>query len=382
MKETEPHFSARLAAVSESRTTQIFSQAQQLRQQGRQIISLAVGEPDFATPEAVIQATQAALAMQHTRYGPVPGELALRSRIAEQFAGLGPENIIVTNGAKQGLFSLFQVLCDPGDEVIIAKPCWVSFTEQVKLAGGRPVLVATDSRFQLDPDAFRHAVSPRTKAILINSPNNPTGAVYGADELRAIARMAAEMGLYLISDEAYHAFTFDGRKHLSVGDLAPDTARVITVRSFSKQYNMTGFRVGYVAGARPIINALGRLQSHTTGNVCTFAQKGALAALNMDQTVVAQCTTELQKLRDRAYALTCDLFECVPGQGAFYLFPDVRPHLRNNETSQDLAARILDKAGVALVPGEAFHGPDHIRISYGIDEASLVTAFEKIKEVL
>lgn len=382
MKDSQPQLSTRLSAVSESKTTRISSLAQQLQQQGRQIISLAVGEPAFATPEAIIQATQTALAKQQTRYGPVPGEPALRSRIAQQFTGLGPENIIVTNGAKQALFSLFQILCDPGDEVIIAKPCWVSFTEQVKLAGGRPVLVATDSQFQLDPDAFRHAVSPRTKAILVNSPNNPTGAVYEADALRAIAQMAAERGLYLISDEAYHAYTFDGRKHLALADLTPDATRVITVRSFSKQYNMTGFRVGYVAAARTTIDALTRLQSHTTGNVCTFAQNGALAALEMNQAVVDQRKSELQQRRDRAYTLTSELFGCVRGQGAFYLFPDVRPHLRNNETSHDLAARILDEAGVAVVPGEAFHGPGHIRISFGIDEASLVTAFEKIKEVL
>ncbi len=377
-----PGFSTRLGTVSESKTTRIFGLAQSLRQQGREIISLAVGEPDFPTPGPIIQATQKALADQHTRYGPVPGEPALRTLLAQGFDGFGMENIILANGAKQALFSLFQILCDPGDEVIVPKPCWVSFTEQVKLAGGQPVLVETDSRFQVDPERIERAITPGTRAILINSPNNPTGAVYGTEVLRETARIAAEKGLYIISDEAYHAFAFDGQPHVRMVDVAPDRQKVITVRSFSKHYNMTGFRLGYVAAAKPIIQALTRLQSHTTGNVCTFAQYGALSALKMDQAVVRERCEILQRRRDLAYGLTCELFECVKANGAFYLFPDVTPRLRKGETSEDLAARILNDAGVALVPGEAFHGPGHIRISFGMDETSLERAFEKIKEVL
>lgn len=375
-------FADRIAAVGESKTTRIFALAQTLRRQGRDIISLAVGEPDFATPEPVIAATREALAAHHTRYGPVPGEPLLRSRLAEAFQGYDADNIILTNGAKQALFSLLQVLCNPGDEVVIVRPCWVSFTEQVKLAGARPVLVDAGTDFQLDPQRLRRAVGARTRAILINTPNNPTGAVYTADTMTAATRLAAERGIYLIADEAYHAYTFDGRPHVPAWDVAVDRRWIITVRSFSKHYNMTGFRVGYVGADRTVIQSLTRLQSHSSGNVCTFAQYGALAALQMNQSVVERRRAVLQRRRDLAYALTRRLFDCTPGQGAFYLFPDVSACLRSGETSADLAARLLEKAGVAVVPGEAFHGPGHLRISFGTEEKLLRRAFDKIKEAL
>jgi len=382
MMADNPPFSPRIGMVSESRTTRIFALAQALRRQGREIISLAVGEPDFPTPEPIIEATRQALADQHTRYGPVAGEAVLRSRLAESFDGLEAGNIIVTNGAKQALFSLFQVVCGDGDEIIVPRPCWVSFTEQVKLAGGRPVLADTAADFQLDPDAVGRAVTPRTRAIVINTPNNPTGAVYSAETLAAVGRIVARNGLFLIADEAYHAFTFDGRPHVRALDMCPDRQRVITVRSFSKHYNMTGFRIGYVAAAEPVIQALARLQSHGTGNVCTFAQYGALAALNMDQAVVARRRAVLQQRRDMAVALAAPLFRCIAGQGAFYLFADVSRCLKKGEASEELAMRLLEDAGVAVVPGEAFHWPGHIRISYATDEDSLKRAFARIKEVL
>lgn len=382
MLNEEPHFSTRLGAVSESKTTRIFGLAQELRRQGRDIISLAVGEPDFATPAPIVAATQNALAGGCTRYGPVPGEPELRERLALGFEGCQADNIILTNGAKQALFSTFQAICDTGDEVIIPKPCWVSFTEQVKLAGAVPVLVDTDGDFQIDPGKIRQAVTPRSRAILINSPNNPTGAVYPRDRLAETCRLAARHGLWVISDEAYHAYTFDGRTFAATKDLAEEPQRVITIRSFSKHYNMTGFRIGYAVAAPGLIRQMIRLQSHTTGNVCTFAQHGALAALEMDQAVVAERRAALQRRRDLALGLTRELFPCVEGRGAFYLFPDVRQRLRKGETSEDLAARLLNEAGVALVPGEAFHGPGHLRISFGIAEEALYRAFEKIKEAL
>ena len=375
-------FSTRLESIGESATTRISALAQTLRRQGREIISLAVGEPDFETPEPIVTATQQALNDQHTRYGPVAGEPVLRRLLSESFDGYDADNIVVTNGAKQALFSLFQMLCDQDDEVIVVKPCWVSFTEQVKLAGGRPVLVEAGNGFQLDPERIHGAITPRTRIIVINSPNNPTGAVYTAEAIAETARIAAERGIYLIADEAYHAYTFDERPHVPAWEVAQDRHRIITVRSFSKHYNMTGFRIGYVAANPAIIQGLIRLQSHSTGNVCTFAQHGAIAALQMDAAIVEQRRTVLQQRRDIAYALTRSLFDCEPGQGAFYLFPNVTARLRYGETSADLAARLLREADVALVPGEAFHGPGHLRISYGTTEQTLRRAFDKIKEVL
>ena len=371
---------SRIQTIAESKTTKVFDLANRLRHQGRDIINLAVGEPDFATPDPVIKATQAALTARETRYGPVAGMDALRQKLADGFNDANAENILITNGAKQALFSLFQVLCDPGTEVIVPAPCWVSFTEQIKLAGGSPILVETPGH-QLDPDRIEKALSSRTRAILINTPNNPTGAVYGAQALTAVADLAQEHGLYLIADEAYHVCCFD-RPHLPVRDISPDPRRVITVRSFSKHYNMTGFRIGYVAADPQIIQALTKLQGHVSGNVCTFAQYGALAALEMDQDIVDQRRSVLAQRRDLAFEQVSDLFPCVKAQGAFYLFPSISQRLRPNQTSADLAMVLLKNAGVAVVPGDAFHGPGHIRISFAVSEDKLNQAFERIRSIL
>lgn len=371
----------RATAVSESKTTRVFTLAHELRRQGKDIISLAVGEPDFETPAQVIAATRQALEAKETRYGPVAGMDELRDRIAREFDGYDAENIIITNGAKQALYLAFQALCNPGDEVILPTPCWVSFAEQIKMAGGRPVPVET-AQFQIDPQAIADAITPRTKAILINSPNNPTGAVYSRPALEQMVHIAEEKHIYLISDEAYEAFTFDDLPPTRLFDLAADRDRIITVRSFSKRYNMTGFRVGYAAAHRDIIQGLVKLQSHVCGNVCTFAQYGAMAALEMDQNLVKKRCAILQHRRDLALDFARSRFECVKPRGAFYLFPDVSPYLKKNETSEDLAMRLLDKAGVALVPGEAFGGPGHLRLSFCAQDDELQLAFERIQQAL
>ena len=372
---------SRTAVISESKTTRVFTLAQQLRQQGKDIISLAVGEPDFDTPSEIIQATSQALAAQATRYSPVAGIDELRSELAKGFEGFGAEQIVVSNGAKQALHTIFQVLCNPEDEVIVPTPCWVSFPEQIKMAGGRPVLVETVDH-QIAPQAIEDAITRRTKAILINTPNNPTGAVYPEKMLRQVAAIAEKHGIFIISDEAYHAYTFGDNPHVSMWDAAGRSDRVITVRSFSKHYNMTGFRLGYAATHPSIIQSMIKIQSHISGNVCTFAQHGALAALQMDQSVVERRRKELERRKDYAFEAVKSLFDCIEPQGAFYLFPNVARYLKQNETSEDLAMRLLEKAGVAVVPGEAFGGPGHIRISYGAKEDDLQRAFERIKRAL
>jgi aspartate aminotransferase len=381
MNTTPLTFSNRIEMVSPSRTNEIFGLADTLRRQGRDIISLAVGEPDFKTPEPIIEATRKALADQVTRYGPVAGMPTLRERLAAQFAGYTAANILITNGAKQALYALFQALLQPAAEIIIPRPCWVSFTEQVKLAGARPVLVDTVQGC-LDPDLVRQAVTAQTRAILINTPNNPTGAVYDEETLKAVAKIAADHSLYLIADEAYHIFTYDGQPHRRLFDLAPDPRRVITVRSFSKHYNMTGYRIGYVAAHAEVITALTRLQSHLCGNVCSFAQHGALAALEMDQTIVENRLAALERRRNLALELIAPLFRCYRPTGAFYIFADVSAALKAGQTDTDLCRHLLDRAGVALVPGEAFFGPRHVRISFGAPEGDLQRGIQKMKEVL
>jgi len=373
--------SDRINSVEESRTVQFTRLLQHLRRQGRDVIDLAVGELYLNTPPPVIEATKRALDDGRTRYGIVSGIQELKSGLARQFEGYDDGNIIISNGSKQCLFSIFQVLCNPSDEVIIPRPYWVSFPQQVKIAGGIPVFVDTRNH-QLDCEAIERAISTRTRAILINSPNNPTGAVYSGKELGKIARMAHEHDLYMIADEAYGVFVYDGMQAESLFDFKMIRDRLVVIRSFSKAYSMTGFRIGYMAAPSEIITAVGRLQSHLTGNVCTFAQYGALAALDMDESVFAGWRNELEKKRDYAYSRTKKLFQCPKPRGAFYLFPAVWQHLKEGMTAVDLAARLLENYGVAVVPGEAFGMPGHIRISYAVSDENLERGFKKIAEAL
>jgi len=373
--------SDKIESIEGSQTVAFTALIQQLRQEGREIIDLAVGEPQFDTPAPVIAATKKALDDQMTRYGPVNGLAELRTRLATQFSGYDTDNILITNGSKQALYMIFQVICDPGDEVIIPMPFWVSFIEQVKLAGGRPVPVATRDH-QLNCEAIAAAVTPQTRAILINSPNNPSGAVYPMADLQKIAQLADDHNLFIIADEAYNAFVYDGSVHASMFEIETVRNRVIVTRSFSKSYSMTGFRIGYIAAPGEIIAALSKIQSHLSGNVCTFAQYGALAALSLDDRLLSARQSELQQKRDLAFQRVSKLFPCIKPRGAFYLFPDVSSALKDNQTSEILAARILKQAGVAVVPGEAFGMAKHMRISYAVSEENLKNGLDQIAEVL
>ena len=373
--------SNKISAIAGSQTVAFTTLIQQLQQEGRQIIDLAVGEPQMDTPATVIEATQKALAAQKTRYSPVNGLSRLRAQLAAQFDEGERDNILITNGSKQALYMIFQMICDFADEVIVPVPYWVSFVEQVKLAGGRPVPVATRNH-RLNIDAIEQALSPRTKSILINSPNNPSGAVYPIDDLHSIARLAADYNLFIVADEASNAFVYDGSVHASMFDIERVRNRVIVTRSFSKSYSMTGFRIGYVAAPAEIINALSKIQSHLTGNVCTFAQYGAMAALALEEDWLSGRKARLQQKRDMAYERVSQMFDCIQPQGAFYLFPDVSSVLKKDETSEALARRILKNAGVAVVAGEAFGMAKHLRISFAVSEENLITGLKRIAEVL
>jgi aspartate aminotransferase len=373
--------SDRINNVEESQTVQFTQLLQQMRQQGRDVINLAVGEPQPETPSPVIEATKQALDQGMTRYGTVSGLQELRSGLAGQFDGYDDRNIIISNGSKQCLFSIFQVICNPSDEVIIPRPYWVSFPQQVLIAGGKPVYVDTNNH-QLDCEAIEQAITPKTRAILINSPNNPTGAVFPFKDLETIARLAIKHDLYIISDEAYGLFVHDGLKAPSPFEIETVRDRLIVMRSFSKTFNMTGFRIGYMAASLDIVKAVGKLQSHLTGNVCSFAQHGALSALELDKSQFAKWRIELEQKRDYAYEQADRIFSCIKPQGAFYLFPNVRQQLKNGMTAVELASYILENAGVAVVPGEAFGMPGHIRISYAVTEENLKNGFKKILEAL
>jgi aspartate aminotransferase len=373
--------SKRIQAIEGSKTARFIPLLAELRRQGRSVISLAIGEPEFDTPASVIDATKRALDRQQTRYSDMSGLAVLRSALADRLDGCTAENVVLFNGSKQALYSAFQAICDPGDRVIIPVPCWVSFSEQVRLAGGKPVLVPTRNH-QLDIDAITSAVTDTTKAILINSPNNPTGAVYPRRDLERIARLALDRDLFLIADEAYDFFVYDADGYCSMYDLVSIRDRLIVTRSFSKHYAMTGFRVGYAVAPPAVAAAMVRLHSHLTGNVCTFAQHGALAALEMDEDLLIRRRQALRSKRDLAYEQVSALFPCIRPQGAFYLFPDVSGHFRDGETSGGFAARILEHTGVAVVPGEDFGMDGHVRICFAAPEEQLLDAFNRIREVL
>jgi aspartate aminotransferase len=373
--------SDRVNLIEESGTVQFTLLLQQMRKAGREVIDLAVGEPPYDTPTDVIEATKQSLDQGKTKYGPVAGLQELKSRLARQFEGYDEKNIIISNGSKQCLYTMFQAICDPLDEVIISRPYWVSFPQQVKLAGGRPIFVDTHNH-QLDIDNIEQAISPKTRAILVNSPNNPTGAVYPAHVLGKIAALALKHNLYVISDEAYSSYVYDGLQPESMFKFKEIRRQLIVTRSFSKGFNMTGFRIGYVAASMDVIAALNKLQSHVTGNVCTFAQHGALAALGMSKNDIAPWRLDLEKKRDYAYSKINGLFDCIKPQGAFYLFPDVSRHLDNEMRAADLARRLLEETGVAVVPGEEFGMPGHLRISYAVSEDKLVNGLEKIAGAL
>ncbi len=373
--------SNRINAVEESKTARFIPLFEQLQKQGQKIINFAVGEPNFPAPKAVIDAAKTALDMGQTRYGPVAGILELRSALAELYKGYGPDNIIILNGSKHCLYAIFQVIINPLDEVIIPVPCWVSFAQQVKLAGGKPVFVKTVNH-QLDIPAMQSAITGKTRAILINSPNNPTGAVYPAKDLAKIAEIAKKNDLYVISDEAYEHYIYDGKSHTSIFSFKEIQDKTIITKSFSKHFQMTGFRIGYVAAHSELVDAIIKFQSHCTGNVCTFAQHGALAALDLAEEITAGYLSDLAAKRELAFQLVNNLFECIKPAGAFYLFPDIHKYLQPGETSREFAARLLEKTGVAVVPGDDFGLEGHIRISFAVPETTLLLGFKKIKEVL
>jgi len=367
--------------ITSSGTVAFTTLIQQLRAQGRDIIDLAVGEPDFSIDGEVMNATCQALEDGHTRYGPVAGLPALKDALAADFEGYGPQNVLVTNGAKQGLFEIFQAICDPGREVIIPSPCWVSFQHQVRLAGGVPVMVDT-VQHQLDIDAMARAVTERTVAILINSPNNPTGAVYDRAAIAEIIAICRQHDLWLISDEAYAAFVYGDKAYVSPFAFPEIRPQLIITRSFSKTYAMAGFRIGYVVAPDEVIARLTTIQSHLTGNICSFAQHGALSATRIPAEKLAQRCRQYEKRRDLAVDASGALFDLIAPEGAFYLFPAISRYQKRFGDDQVLARYLLEKADVAVVPGTFFGSPGHIRISFATSFEQLSQGLQRIKDVL
>lgn len=356
-----------------------------MQRDGLDVCSFSAGEPDFDTPEHIRAAAIVALNTGKTRYGPAAGEPALRAAIAHKLATENQlpytaENILVTNGGKHSLYSLMMTLLDPGDEVIIPAPYWVSYPEMVKLADGVPVIVHTsaESGYKITPEQLRNAITPKTRLFVLNSPSNPTGMVYTPDEIRAIAQVAVEQDLLVVSDEIYEKMLYDGAEHFSIGAASPEMfARTIVSHGFAKAYSMTGWRVGYLAAPADFIQGNVRLQSHSTSNVCTFAQYGALAALESPQDCVEEMRQAFAQRRQRIL----QLIEQVPGlscpvpQGAFYVLVDIRAA---GMLSLDFCNALLEEKHVATVPGVAFGADNSIRMSYATDMVTIEKGMERL----
>lgn len=384
--------------IQESQTIAISSLAKKLRAEGKNIISLSAGEPDFPTPENIKRAAMKAIQDNFTKYTQNEGTPELREAVANKFRRdngmdhLKTTNILVSNGGKHSLFNALQAICNPGDEVIVPAPYWVSFPEMVKLADAVPVILKTkeEKGFTFDAEDVEPLVTDRTKAIIINTPSNPTGAVIGEEALRGIAALAVRKDFFIISDEIYEKIIYDGNKHFSIGSVPEARDRVITSSGVSKAYSMTGWRIGFIAANQDIIKRAAKMQSQETSNASSISQAAALEALNGPQDDVLKMRAEFEKRRNvmldkigRIEGLTLS----KPG-GAFYFFPSIKGLIgrtfrgKKLTGSVDVAQFILSEAEVALVPGIAFGADDHVRISYAYSERELAEAADRIAAAL
>ena len=378
---------SRLKQVTPSLTLSITAKANAMRADGMDVCSFSAGEPDFDTPVHIREAAKAALDAGKTRYGPAAGEVKLREAIAHKLQtdnGLcyGPENIAVTNGGKQSLFNLMMAIIQPGDEVIIPAPYWVSYPEIVKLAEGTAVIVQTDAStgFRITPEQLRAAITPKTKLFVLNSPSNPTGMVYTPDEIRALAEVVVEHNIWVVSDEIYEKILYDGATHLSIGAVSPEAfERTITSNGFAKAYAMTGWRVGYLAAHKDLIKATTAIQGHSTSNVCTFAQYGAIAALSDSQ----DCVKEMVAAFSERRKVMLDGLNSIPGisclapDGAFYMFADISSV---GMSSPDFCKELLETQHVAVIPGIAFDADTHIRLSYAASLDTIYKGLDRLKK--
>jgi aspartate aminotransferase len=368
---TDMEISERAAQLTPSLTLSIDSKAKAMKAEGIDVCGFGAGEPDFDTPEHIKAAAIEALQAGFTKYTPSAGIPELRAAIAEKLAAdnaltYRAGQVIVSNGAKHACYNAILATCQPGDEVIIPAPYWVSYPDMVRLVGAEPVIVPTVERnnWKMRAEDFENAMTPRTKMLIMNTPCNPTGSVYTREELEAIVEVASGEDIYILSDEIYEKLVYDDAKHVSIGSLSKEAYDLtITVNGFSKSYAMTGWRLGYLAAPEAVAKAVDSIQSHTTANPSSFSQRGALAALKGDQ----QCVSDMREEFDMRRNYMIDRLSKIPNvtavkpQGAFYVLLNVS---QLGLTSQNFADRLLSKANVAVVPGAAFGDDRTIRLSY------------------
>ncbi|MBI5235414.1 MAG: pyridoxal phosphate-dependent aminotransferase [Deltaproteobacteria bacterium] len=390
--------SSRLNGLEESITLAITAKANALRASGKNVIGLGAGEPDFDTPENIKEAAIKAIRDGKTKYTPVSGIAELKDAIIAKFKrdnnlAYTREQVLVSSGGKHSIFNLFQAIINPGDEVVIPAPYWVSYPAMVMLAGGRPVIVKTDegAGFKMKPEEFAAAITPQTKAVVINSPSNPTGAAYTASELKDIASVALDKGVLIISDEIYEMLAYDGFKPVSIASTSDKAARnTVVLNGVSKAYAMTGWRIGYAAGPPAIIQAMTNIQSQSTSNPASISQWAAVEALNGTQGFIPMMVKEFASRRD-AMVTGLNAINGISAKtplGAFYVFANVSgvygrglPGMRLTDSS-DLAVWLLDEAGVALVPGAPFGDDNYIRLSYATSMDNINEGIRRMGEAL
>ena len=376
---------ARVGEVPPSITLAIAAKAKAMKAEGIDICSLSTGEPDFDTPEHIKAAAKQALDAGKTKYGPVPGEPQLKAAIARKLQSdnnlnYQPENILVTNGGKHSLYNLMMALIEPGDEVIIPAPYWLSYPEMVKLASGKPVIVRTDAStgYKITPEQLTRAITPKTKLFVLNSPSNPTGMVYTRAELKALAEVIVDRDILVVADEIYEKIIYDGAQHVSIGSLGKEIFdRTLISSGFAKAYSMTGWRVGYLAGPIELIKASSTIQGHSTSNVCTFAQYGALSALESSQESVEKMRQAFAQRRQVIFELLDAVpgISCIKPDGAFYMFVNIS---KTGMNSLEFCDAFLEQQQVAVIPGIAFGADDHIRLSYATDLGTIKKALERL----
>ena len=391
----------RLKTLAPSSTLAVQAKARELRARGIDVISFGAGEPDCDTPQRIKDAAVQAMRRGQTKYTEVGGIAELRAAVCAKLKrdnGLDytPAEVLVSCGAKHTLYNLVTALLNPGDEMLVPSPFWVSYPEQARLLGAVPVAVDTREAtgFDLDPDGLRAAVTPRTKLIVLNSPNNPTGAVFSRGALEAVARLAVERGLWVVADECYESLTFEGR-HVSIASLGPDIkTRTLVVNTCSKAYAMTGWRIGYAAGPRELIRAMTDIQSQVTSNPSSISQWAAVEALSGPQDEVAKMAGEFDRRRRLIVRELNELpgVSCIMPKGAFYVFPNVSRLFGRTwrsadggatiKGSVDVAAFLLEQAKVAVVPGVDFGSDDHVRLSYATSEPLIVEGLARMAAAL
>jgi aspartate aminotransferase len=374
------------ASLSPSLTLAIDAKAKAMKAAGEDVVGFGAGEPDFDTPQHIKDAAAKALADGFTKYTPSSGIPELREAIADKFKrenGLiyKPSQIIVSNGGKHSCYNVILATCQAGDEVIIPAPYWLSYPEMVKLAHAKPVILPTSDKteFKVTPDQLRKAITPNTRLFILNTPSNPTGSVYTPAEIKALGDVCVEKNVLIMSDEIYEHLLYDNAKHQSVASFSPaHFEHTIIVHGFAKAWSMTGWRLGFLAAPEPVAKAIDAIQSHSTSNPCSFAQKGGVAALTGPQDHLPKWLAEFDKRRRFAHAKLNSIpgISCVNARGAFYLFPNISG---TKLKSSEFCAKLLESEKVAAVPGLAFGADDYIRLSYATGMANIEKGLERIE---